>query len=74
MSVRQARTGVRLPFQRSMEDWSIRINWQDYIEERKEVIMGKPVFKGIRSRSIPLPPSIGDGSDTGCTYVKFDIH
>ena len=24
------------------------IKWQDYIEERKEVMMGKPVFKGTR--------------------------
>jgi uncharacterized protein (DUF433 family) len=24
------------------------INWQDYIEERKEVMMGKPIFKGTR--------------------------
>jgi uncharacterized protein (DUF433 family) len=24
------------------------IRWQDYIEERKEVMMGKPVFKGTR--------------------------
>jgi uncharacterized protein (DUF433 family) len=31
-----------------MEDSSMRINWQDYIEERKEVMMGKPVFKGTR--------------------------
>jgi uncharacterized protein (DUF433 family) len=23
-------------------------NWQDYIEERKEVMLGKPVFKGTR--------------------------
>jgi uncharacterized protein (DUF433 family) len=22
--------------------------WQDYIEERKDVMMGKPVFKGAR--------------------------
>ena len=22
------------------------IRWQDYIEERKDVMMGKPVFKG----------------------------
>ena len=26
----------------------MRIKWQDYIEERKEVMMGKPVFKGTR--------------------------
>jgi uncharacterized protein (DUF433 family) len=24
------------------------IRWQDYIEERREVMMGKPVFKGTR--------------------------
>jgi uncharacterized protein (DUF433 family) len=24
------------------------VNWQDYIEERKEVMMGKPVFKRTR--------------------------
>ncbi len=24
------------------------IHWQDYIEERKDVMLGKPVFKGTR--------------------------
>ena len=24
------------------------LKWQDYIEERKDVMMGKPVFKGTR--------------------------
>ncbi len=24
------------------------IRWQDYIEERKDVMLGKPVFKGTR--------------------------
>jgi uncharacterized protein (DUF433 family) len=24
------------------------IRWQDYIEERRDVMMGKPVFKGTR--------------------------
>jgi uncharacterized protein (DUF433 family) len=24
------------------------IQWQDYIEQRKDVMMGKPVFKGTR--------------------------
>ena len=24
------------------------MRWQDYIEERKEVMLGKPVFKGTR--------------------------
>lgn len=26
----------------------MRINWHDYIEERKDVMLGKPVFKGTR--------------------------
>ena len=30
------------------EDSLMRIKWQDYVEERKEVMMGKPVFKGTR--------------------------
>lgn len=24
------------------------VRWQDYIEERKDVMLGKPVFKGTR--------------------------
>jgi uncharacterized protein (DUF433 family) len=24
------------------------LNWQDYIEERRDVMLGKPVFKGTR--------------------------
>jgi uncharacterized protein (DUF433 family) len=31
-----------------MEDSSMHIKWQDSIEERKEVMMGKPVFRGTR--------------------------
>jgi uncharacterized protein (DUF433 family) len=26
----------------------VNMNWQDYIEERPEVMLGKPVFKGTR--------------------------
>lgn len=26
----------------------LRVRWQDYIEERADVMMGKPVFKGTR--------------------------
>ncbi|WP_425616904.1 DUF433 domain-containing protein [Anatilimnocola sp. NA78] len=26
----------------------MKINWQDYIEERKDIQTGKPVFKGTR--------------------------
>jgi hypothetical protein len=49
---------VRLQFQRSIEDWSMRIKWQDYIEERQEVMLRKPLFKGTQSRSMPLPPVV----------------
>jgi uncharacterized protein (DUF433 family) len=26
----------------------MKLKWQDYIEERKDVMLGKPVFKGTR--------------------------
>ena len=26
----------------------VTMNWQDYIEERPDVMLGKPVFKGTR--------------------------
>jgi len=26
----------------------VKIEWQDYIEERKDVMVGKPTFKGTR--------------------------
>ena len=26
----------------------MKIRWQDYIEERKEIMVGKPTFKGTR--------------------------
>lgn len=26
----------------------MNIRWQDFIEERKDIMMGKPVFKGTR--------------------------
>jgi uncharacterized protein (DUF433 family) len=37
-----------LQFECIVEDLSMSMKWQDYIEERKEVMMGKPVFKGTR--------------------------
>jgi uncharacterized protein (DUF433 family) len=27
---------------------TMALKWQDYIEERKDVMLGKPVFKGTR--------------------------
>ena len=39
----------------------MRIKWQDYIEERKEVMTGKPVFKGTRLTVEFLLKQIGAG-------------
>jgi len=37
------------------------IKWQDYIEERKEVMMGKPVFKGTRLTVEHVLSELGTG-------------
>jgi uncharacterized protein (DUF433 family) len=35
--------------------------WQDYIEERKDVMMGKPVFKGTRITVQHVLEELGGG-------------
>ena len=35
--------------------------WQDYIEERPDVMMGKPVFKGTRLRVEHVLSELGRG-------------
>lgn len=37
------------------------IKWQDYIEERKDVMVGKPVFKGTRLTVEFLLKQLGTG-------------
>jgi uncharacterized protein (DUF433 family) len=37
------------------------MNWQDYIEERKDVMMGKPVFKGTRLTVEHILKELGTG-------------
>jgi uncharacterized protein (DUF433 family) len=37
--------------------------WQDYIEERPDVMMGKPVFKGTRITVEHVPGELGRGMD-----------
>jgi uncharacterized protein (DUF433 family) len=37
------------------------IRWQDYIEERKEVMLGKPVFKGTRLTVQHVLEELGGG-------------
>lgn len=39
----------------------MKLNWQDYIEERKEVMMGKPVFKGTRLTVEHILKELGTG-------------
>jgi len=39
----------------------MQLNWQDYIEERKEVMMGKPVFKGTRLTVEHILQELGTG-------------
>ena len=43
------------------------IKWQDYIEERKEVMMGKPVFKGTRLTVEHVLNELG----TGMSYEEL---
>ncbi len=37
------------------------IRWQDYIEERKDVMMGKPAFKGTRLTVDHILTEMGTG-------------
>ncbi len=37
------------------------LRWQDYIEERKEVMLGKPVFKGTRLTVEHILRELGTG-------------
>lgn len=37
------------------------MKWQDYIEERKDVMMGKPVFKGTRLTVEHILKELGSG-------------
>lgn len=40
------------------------IKWQDYIEERKDVMMGKPVFRGTRLTVQHVLEELGSGMTT----------
>jgi uncharacterized protein (DUF433 family) len=37
------------------------MNWQDFIEQRADVMMGKPVFKGTRLTVETVLQRLGDG-------------
>jgi uncharacterized protein (DUF433 family) len=38
------------------------MNWRDHIEQRPDVMMGKPVFKGTRLTIEHVPERLGDGA------------
>ena len=38
------------------------MNWRDYIEERKDVMLGKPVFKGTRLTVEHILRELGTGT------------
>lgn len=38
------------------------MNWQDYIEQRPDVLVGKPVFKGTRLAVEFILERLGDGA------------
>lgn len=40
------------------------MNWQDYIESRPEVALGKPVFKGTRLTVEFILERLGEGATT----------
>jgi uncharacterized protein (DUF433 family) len=39
----------------------LRMKWQEYIEERKDVMLGKPVFKGTRVTVEQILRELGTG-------------
>lgn len=40
---------------------TMTVRWQDYVEERKEVMLGKPVFKGTRLTVEHVMRELGTG-------------
>jgi len=40
------------------------VHWQDFIEERKDVMLGKPVFKGTRLTVEHILKELGAGMST----------
>lgn len=47
------------------------IKWQDYIEERKEVMMGKPVFKDTRLTVEHVLNELGTGMTYGALLQNY---
>ena len=48
-----------------------KFHWDDYIEERKEVMLGKPVFKGTRLTVELVLKALGAGSTPEELLAEF---
>lgn len=49
------------------------VKWQDYIEERKEVMLGKPVFKGTRLTVEHVLRELGTGMSPDELFDNYPI-
>ena len=47
------------------------MNWQDYIEQRPDVMMGKPVFKGTRLTVEQILDRLGAGVPESDLFTSF---
>jgi uncharacterized protein (DUF433 family) len=47
------------------------LKWQDYIEERKEVMLGKPVFKGTRLTVEHILRELGTGMSADELFENY---
>ena len=47
------------------------LHWQDYIEERKEVMLGKPVFRGTRLTVEMVLEELGTGTTTEELLIQY---
>ena len=47
------------------------MNWQDYIEQRPDVMQGKPVFKGTRLTVELILERLGDGAGQDDLLAAF---
>lgn len=45
--------------------------WQHYVEERKDVMMGKPVFKGTRLTVEHILNEMGSGMTDGDLFDQY---
>ena len=48
-----------------------KLHWEDYIEERKDIMLGKPVFKGTRLSVELLLTELGSGATPEQLLVSY---